>query len=96
MNVNCDYCHNEFQISLNKVAVQKDIERNYFTCPHCKNDFTSFYTNKSIRGKQIKSQKLWEKFHTTKTINKKENIQKQVEKLKEEIRVEIEELKVKF
>lgn len=96
MNVHCDECKEDFEIVIKKAKVEADVERNYFSCPHCSTEYTSFYTNKSIRNNQIKIGKLWDKFHKAKTVKKKENIQEQIEGLKKQLAAELHDLRVKY
>lgn len=53
INCYCDGergCRNEFTVTALQVAnLDNGIERTYFTCPHCQQLHTCFYTNVGIR-----------------------------------------------
>lgn len=49
-DVTCDECRNTFTIDSLAIEQLKDgIERTYFTCPHCQQDYTSYYTDLLVR-----------------------------------------------
>lgn len=56
MLVKCDEkggCKQNFDLEKFKVTkLDNDIEKTYFTCPHCGKEYISFYTDKHIRRKQ--------------------------------------------
>lgn len=49
----CNECQQEFILHRDHVKVESltgGNERTYFTCPHCKKEYTAFYTNREIRN----------------------------------------------
>lgn len=52
--VQCDNCGKMFNIKkLKTKCINDDVQRTYFVCPHCKREFTAYYSDKRIR-KNIK------------------------------------------
>lgn len=77
--VDCDYCGGRFKLKTKVEKVKNDIERVHFKCKHCNYDYTAYYTNNLIKGKQM----LLGKTKDVKKRNKlKNNIQKEMNKLK--------------
>lgn len=63
MKVICDKCGFHFDVvELNIEKVKKDIERNYFRCPNCGEEYTSYYSNDKIRHLIIKQGMLIRSF----------------------------------
>ena len=50
--VYCDKCRGRFKLKPKVEKVENDIERVHFTCKHCKHDYTAYYTNSIVKGKQ--------------------------------------------
>jgi transcription elongation factor Elf1 len=96
MIVHCDKCPEEFEISMQKTKIEADVERNYFSCPYCSAEYTSFYTNKSIRNKQVRIRNLWSRIRKTKNVKKIDNIQEQIDELKKQLAAELHELRTKY
>lgn len=46
--IRCDKCKKEFEME-SRVKKEGDIEINYFTCPHCKKQYTFLRTNSIMR-----------------------------------------------
>ena len=53
-NTYCDKCKKESIIEVKTEQLEGNIERVYFTCPHCGKDYTSYYTNVLVQIKQRK------------------------------------------
>lgn len=92
MNVTCDGCKREFLIDLKIRTLDGDIEENYFVCPHCNKEYTSFKTNFITRRIQEELNEEIEKYKkvTTKgnikAANKKWN---KIQKLKKKHKIEM-------
>lgn len=67
MKILCDNCKKEFEVGkLQNRKLAKDIELTYFICPHCKTEFTAYYTNRQIRVNQSKIREMAVKIKTLK------------------------------
>jgi len=58
MNVSCDSCKRDFEIKPKKRKVKMDIEKNYFTCPHCKHVYLLNYTDREARALQRRQSEI--------------------------------------
>lgn len=47
--VNCDNCKKQFKIDVKIKKYDKGVEKVHFYCPHCKQEYISYFTNKRIR-----------------------------------------------
>ncbi len=88
----CDKCGEEFEIEV-KTELIKNIEKTYFTCPHCKNEYIAFCTNQSVRRKQAEMKMLHKEARRAKTLRQLEKIQLKIENLEVQAKSEMEELK---
>lgn len=91
----CDKCKKEFVISVKTEKLEDNIERVYFTCPHCDKQYTSYYTNVLIKKKQAEMRDIQEKIRVFRgtNSNKAMNLYKQYEKLKKELAKDMEKLR---
>ena len=91
----CDKCKKEFVISVKTEKLEDNIERVYFTCPHCDKQYTSYYTNVLIKKKQAEMRDIQEKIRVFRGTNpnKAMNFYKQYEKLKKELAKDMEKLR---
>lgn len=90
-------CNKEFELDKFKEAKHKDgIIEVYFKCPHCKNKYTSYFTDRDIRIKQSKINKLWDKYRASKTQEELINNFKEIEELKADIKKDMDNLKIKM
>lgn len=52
-------CGKEFNLERFELAeLGNDIEKTYFTCPHCDKEYVAFYTDPAIRRKQERMRRL--------------------------------------
>ncbi len=84
MRVACNKgCGKEFKIkALNSRRLKDDIDQLYFTCPHCKREYVTYYLNDKIREMQARQGKLMAK-------SKRD----EVEKMKQEIKAEMDRVR---
>jgi transcription elongation factor Elf1 len=76
-------CGKEFRIETFEVEkLEKDIEKIYFTCPHCNKEYISFYTDRHIRKKQELIREITSE-SALKTL--KEEISKDMRKLRRKV-----------
>lgn len=52
MNCTCNKCNEEFEIKPRIKKYADAVEETFFTCPHCNERYSSFFTNNDIRKKQ--------------------------------------------
>lgn len=53
--VNCDTCKKDFNIDIKIEKYDGGIEKVHFHCPHCNQEYISYFTNAEIRKKQKKA-----------------------------------------
>lgn len=59
LKVNCDRCGKQFGIKKLKTKwIDENVQRTYFVCPYCKQEYTSFYADKRVRKNIKKIEKL--------------------------------------
>lgn len=94
-NTYCDKCKKEFIIEVKTEKLEGNIERVYFTCPHCGEDYTSYYTNVLVQIKQRKVKELADKFEKErgKSPRQAEKTFRQYQKAKEAVGEEMEKLR---
>ncbi|QUH20655.1 hypothetical protein [Alkaliphilus sp. B6464] len=94
----CDRCTKEFIIEIQVQKLENNIEKFYFTCPHCDTQYTSYYSSILIKRKQEKMRILQDKYNNIRSrdIKQAQKLIKQIEKLKKEIDKDIKALKRKF
>lgn len=51
-NYTCDSCGRDFKIRIKTEKLERDIEKVYFKCPRCKQEYIAYYTDVDIRAKQ--------------------------------------------
>jgi transcription elongation factor Elf1 len=79
--VNCDNCGKSFKIKKLKTKwINDNVQRVYFTCPYCKQEYTSFYTDDRIR----------------KNIKKIDDLQRQYDEIIKENKEIMKELREKY
>ncbi|EDS77315.1 transglycosylase [Clostridium botulinum C str. Eklund] len=92
-----DGCKEEFELTdLKELNHDNDIVEVYFNCPNCGKKYICCYTDKSIRLKQKRLNKLWKKYRSSKRQGKVIGTLKMIEKLKVEIKNDMNNLKIKM
>lgn len=86
MLVKCDgpeSCGRVFHLEKFELAkLDNEVEKTYFTCPHCGKEYVAFYTDPTIRKKQEKIRKLYSPYKIEKLKNE---IAEDMKKLRSEI-----------
>lgn len=93
MEVYCNKCNKDFEINAKEKKYKDGIVELYFKCPHCKERYTSFFTDKNIRQKQKKVRKLYEQYGKQTDENKIIELLKEIDDLKVEIGNDMNKLK---
>lgn len=79
--IECNNCHKQFKIRKLKTKwIDDNVQRTYFICPYCKQEYTSFYTDKRVR----------------KNIKKIEKLQSEMESITEQNKEIMQELRQKY
>lgn len=92
--VKCDQCKNDFVVGELKHAPSvNEIQRVYFSCPHCQADYTAYYTNQAIRERQAEINELNEKLHNAKSDKMKDKYSEEIETLTKQNKQEMEQLR---
>lgn len=91
--VNCDKCDKEFEIKLKVKKHINNIEEVCFKCPNCGEKYISCFTDKNIRLKQKKINKMWEEYKKALTQEEVIKMSEKITILKEEIKEDIGKLK---
>ncbi|OPA76753.1 hypothetical protein BVG16_16415 [Paenibacillus selenitireducens] len=92
--VDCNECKQKFEIKAIKVRrLENAVDLNYFVCPHCKREYTSFYTNTDIRFEQKNVQSLYARFRNAKTQTTRLKIDEKIKASKVKLRTMMTELR---
>lgn len=92
----CDKCNKEFEIKLKVNNHINNIEEAYFKCPNCGEKYISCFTDKNIRLKQKKINKMWEEYKKAPTQEEVVKMAEKITALKAEIKEDIGKLKEKM
>ncbi|WP_156876153.1 hypothetical protein [Clostridium kluyveri] len=61
--IDCNSCGKSFKIQKLKTKwIDDNVQRIYFICPYCKNEYTSFYKDKRIRKNLKEIEELQKKY----------------------------------
>lgn len=89
----CDKCNKKFELKLKTRKLPLNIIETYFTCPHCKEKYVSYYTDESIREKQKKINKMWEEYRQLREPDAIADMAIKIMEFKAEIKKDMEELR---
>lgn len=95
--VSCDKCKKEFEIKPQVEQLQDNVERIYFVCPHCSEQYTAYYLDDGIKSKQQRMKLLQVNYNNAcKNRNRlqAEKLYKQMEKLQKEIKADMSALRM--
>lgn len=92
----CDKCSKKFEIKVKTRKLPLGVEEVYFTCPHCKEKYVSYYTDPEIREKQKKINKIHEDYRRAKTGEDIIKMLRTINAMKAEIKSDMEALKKKM
>jgi transposase-like protein len=82
MNCNCDSCKQDFVIGrLDERLLKDGVRQTFFSCPHCKKEYTAFYTDKAIRERQKELKNLQSECKRTKKPERLEELSEQIERI---------------
>lgn len=96
MPVQCDNCKGGFYIENQQRRLEDSVEETYFTCPYCKTEYPSFYTNTEVREKIRSINQLRDRFKVLKDPAKRILFQERIEREQAEIGVMMAKLKMKY
>lgn len=94
----CDDCKKEFTMDIKEKRIENSITKAYFTCPHCCKEYVSYYSDENIKQKQQEIQEVIKKQRYnrgTTDINYSNKLNKQYKKLKNQLKKDMELLKIK-
>lgn len=78
--VKCDKCSDIFKITLVTTQLPNEVEKNYFTCPTCKEEYITHVTDRWARKEQKEIRAINEKLN-----KRKRRLQSHMEELKNQI-----------
>ena len=92
----CDAgCGKQFNVSqLEQVMLDAEVEKTFFTCPHCQHEYVAFYTDAEIRELQENVRKVQRRYANP-NCNVKAAIKKE-RRLKEQIKVKMDQLRARI
>lgn len=92
-NLICDSCDMEFELKVKIKKHSRLVEESYFKCPHCKERYSSYFTDEHIRSKQKQINKLWEQLRESSEEKQTADLAVRVENMKAEIKKDMVSLK---
>ncbi|AZS16465.1 hypothetical protein [Paenibacillus lutimineralis] len=103
MKAFCDAsCQQSFELEdFQTVRIGDGVDKVYFVCPHCKQEYVAFYTNPEIRKLQAKIRNVLgrtvdPRASLTEAIKQEKKIQKQIAKIKSEIKEKMDVLRARI
>ncbi|PTY77364.1 hypothetical protein B5V89_14890 [Heyndrickxia sporothermodurans] len=80
INAICDECEQEYLITgLETENIGEDIEKTFFTCPHCDKEYIAFYTDSEIRNLQTEIRSYQWQLGKVQTVKRRDRLLKQIE-----------------
>ena len=96
MEINCNECKQDFDMKVKVKKHKGSIEEVYFICPHCKERYTSYYTDRLIRVEQSKIRKKYEKLEMIVEPGTRRILVDDIRNHKEELKIKMDNLKHKM
>lgn len=96
MNVNCNKYKKDFEMKVEIEKIKNDIERTFFTCSNCNEQYTPVLTNERIRNEQALMRRYIKEFESTDSIGRRLFLAKKIDHLRERIDKDIAWLKEKY
>lgn len=100
MLAKCDTCGKEFEVTGFEVEkVKGDIEKTFFSCTHCGEKYTGFYTNNWIRFNQQKLRDLQKKYNIAwafRDVSQAQSLFNQIQDLTKRNGEEMQNLRLRF
>lgn len=94
--VYCNKCKKDFEINIKTKKCLGGIEETYFKCPHCKERYTGFFTDKNIRIKQKRVRNESNKLSKCRDMGQRIVLLKEIDKMKQDLKVDMDKLKEKM
>lgn len=96
METTCDKCHKDFMIEIKVKKYSGGIEEIYFVCPHCRQRYSSYFTDRNIRIKQKQIMKRRDNYQ--KCINNEDKIKilKEIDEIQQKLKEDMNSLKVRM
>ena len=92
----CNKCKKDFEINIKTKKYPGGIEETYFKCPHCKERYTGFFTDKNIRIKQKKVRNISNELGKCRDMAQRIVLLKEIDKMKQDLKVNMDNLKEKM
>jgi transcription initiation factor IIE alpha subunit len=89
----CDSCDNDFEIEMKTESIGETVEKNFFTCSHCDQEYVSYYMDQSIRKKQADLKMLWRNIRFATTAKNYNKLQMKIDELEKEIKQDLKHLR---
>lgn len=79
--VNCDTCKKDFNLDVKITKYDGGVEKIHFYCPHCNQEYISYFTDPAIRKKQARIRVLYSKLGKKKLKKMQDEILKDMQNL---------------
>lgn len=93
----CEKCDHEFTARFHKLRLPNRVDKHYFICPGCKEEYVSFYSNRKMRQLQREISEMYGKFRKCRTKEEVEALdlklqkkQAEYERIRDELRTKVE------
>lgn len=95
--INCNKCEKDFDIEVKIETIINDVKRVFFICPHCDSKYIVYYLDAQIEKQQEYIRIIQNKISESEIGSKKhKKLCKEFKKLKREIGLNMEKLKLKY
>ncbi|WMJ81963.1 transglycosylase [Clostridium sp. MB40-C1] len=96
MEVYCNKCNKDFELNIKVKKYPGGVEETYFKCPHCKERYSSYFTDRNIRIKQGKVRNKYEQLSKCINMDDRTELLKGIQKMKADLKVDMDSLKLKM
>ncbi|WP_144597439.1 MULTISPECIES: transglycosylase [Bacillus] len=92
----CEKCDYVFTVRFHKIRLPNRVDKHFFICPRCKEEYVSYYSNRKMRQLQGEITEIYGKFRLRKTKEEAEVLdmklkkkQAEYERIREELRKKV-------
>ncbi|KEK22492.1 hypothetical protein [Bacillus gaemokensis] len=93
----CEKCGHIFTVIFRQKRLPNRIDKHYFICPKCKEEYVSYYSNRKMRQLQDEISEMYSRFRKCRTEEEAEildiklqNKQAEYERIRDELKTKVE------
>ncbi|MBG9520242.1 MULTISPECIES: transglycosylase [Bacillus cereus group] len=93
----CEKCNHVFTVRFHKLRLSNQVDKHFFICPNCKEEYVSYYSNRKMRQLQDEISEMYSRFRKCKTEEeagvldmKLQKRQAEYERIRDELKTKVE------